>query len=84
MIAIQPFNKDAFRARIRKFDDAKLIEYGKACHWTCPYPDRDESDRQARRNGAIQLRLCREEWRQRHPKPTQTSGTVSSKPSPPP
>jgi hypothetical protein len=68
-IGLRPFNEDEFRQRIPKFTDEKPIEYGHACKWTCPYPDRDDGDRQARGNMAIHLRLCREEWRYALPTP---------------
>jgi hypothetical protein len=83
MIGLRQFNEDEFRNRIQKFDDAKLIEYGKACHWTCPYPDRDDGDRQARSNMAIQLRLCRDEWRRPYPKVTHVSETFAEPSSEP-
>jgi hypothetical protein len=83
MISLQPFNEDEFRQRVQKFTDDKLIEYGGACKWDCPYPDRDDGDRQARSNMAIQLRLCRDEWRRRHPKATHVSETFSEPSSEP-
>jgi hypothetical protein len=69
MISLQAFNEDEVRLRVQNLTDEKLIEYGKAGKWNCPYPDRDDGDRQVRNNMAFQLRLCREEWRRRYPRP---------------
>src|SRR5450432_2065717 len=71
IIRLQAFDEDEFRQRIQKLTDEKLIEYGRACKWDCPYPDRDDGDLQARSNLATQLRLCWERMAQTLPSPTQ-------------
>jgi hypothetical protein len=37
MISLQAFNEDEVRLRVQNLTDEKLIEYGKAGKWNCPY-----------------------------------------------
>jgi hypothetical protein len=54
---------EAFRARLRRMSDAKLLEYGKAGAFLC----RPEQWGKPRELFVIRLREMRAEWRRRHP-----------------
>jgi len=60
------FNVDELRAQLRKMDDVKLCEFGKAArHMTAPRANLDQAPLQ---DYVIQLQEATAEWRRRHPK----------------
>jgi len=65
-VGFDKFDVEKEREKLRKLSDAELIREGKAARFMCSpatnfgKPPRDEF--------VIGLRLCKEEWRRRHPK----------------
>ena len=57
---------EAFRERLRKMTDAKLLRFGRGNRYMCsPYANLGKSPLEP---FVIQLREARAEWRRRHPK----------------
>ena len=65
-VGFDKFDEEKERERLRKLSNEELIREGKAARYLCSpatkfrKPPRDEF--------VIELRLCQEEWRRRHPK----------------
>ena len=69
MIAETKFTVEDFKKRIEKLTDAELLRYGKAARYMAD--PRNSADKRTVRDVYVtQLQLCREEWRNRHPKST--------------
>jgi hypothetical protein len=65
-VGFKELNEDEERARLRKLGDAELIREGKAARSLCD--PKENFGKPPRDVWVIGLRLCKEEWRRRHPK----------------
>jgi hypothetical protein len=65
-VGFKEFNEDEERARLAKLSDEELIREGKAARSLSD--PKQNWGRPPREIWAIGLRLCKEEWRRRHPK----------------
>ena len=64
-VGFDKFDEDKEREKLRKLSDAELIREGKAARYMCsPATNFRKSPRDVY---VIGLRLCKEEWRRRHP-----------------
>jgi len=65
-VGFDKFDEDKEREKLRKLSDAELIREGKAARYMCsPATNFGKPPRDVY---VIALRLCKEEWRRRHPK----------------
>jgi hypothetical protein len=65
---LERFNADQFRRQLMNYTDAELIKLGRSCssaasRWLDPMTQQLE---------ASKYELCRQEWRRRHPRGSQT------------
>jgi hypothetical protein len=66
MIAETPFAVEDFRKRLQAMSEEQLLRYGKATAYMAD-PKYSADGRTVESVFKIQLQLCREEWRRRHP-----------------
>jgi hypothetical protein len=67
-VALEPFDKEKERERLRKMTDEELIREGQAARYMCaPSTNFGKPPREVY---VTALRLAKEEWRRRHPKPS--------------
>jgi hypothetical protein len=66
-IGFKELNEDEERARPAKLSDEELIREGKAARSLCD--PKGNFGKAPRDLWVFGLRLCKEEWRRRHPKP---------------
>ena len=66
-VGFDEFDKEKERARLRKLSDEELIREGKAARSLCN--PKENFGKPPRDVWIIGLRLCKEEYRRRHPKP---------------
>jgi hypothetical protein len=65
-VSFREFNEEEERARLRKMSDEELIREGRAARYMCaPSTNFGKPPREVY---VIALRLCKEEYRRRHPK----------------
>jgi hypothetical protein len=65
-VAFEAFDEEKERERLRKMSDEELIREGKAARYMCaPSTNFGKPPREVY---VIALRLCKEEYRRRHPK----------------
>ena len=70
-VAFEPFDEEKERARLCKMSDEELIREGKAARYMCaPATNFGKPPRDVY---VIALRLCKEEYRRRHPKQSAAS-----------
>ena len=65
-VQILPSSAEEFRARLRKWSDEKLIEYGAAARYMVT-PEANLG-KPPSADSVMQLEECIAEWRRRHPK----------------
>jgi hypothetical protein len=66
-VGLEDFDEDKERNRLAKLSDEELIREGKAARNLCnPAGNFGKPPRDV---WVIGLRLCKEEWRRRHPRP---------------
>lgn len=66
-VGLDEFDEEKERARLRKLSYAELIREGKAARFLCN--PKENFGKPPRDVWVIGLRLCKEEYRRRHPKP---------------
>jgi hypothetical protein len=66
-VGFDDFDEEKERGRLRKLSDEELIREGKAARSLCD--PRGRNGKPPRDVFVIGLRLCKEEWRRRHPYP---------------
>jgi len=67
-VALEDFDEEKERAHLRKLSDEELIREGQAARYMCsPTANFGKPPREVY---VIALRIAKEEWRRRHPKPT--------------
>jgi hypothetical protein len=65
-VGFDKFDEEKEREKLRKLSDAELVREGKAARYMCsPATNFGKPPRDVY---VIALRLCKEEWRRRHPK----------------
>jgi hypothetical protein len=70
MIGFTRFDPEAFRRQLMKYSDLELIKMGRSCapaEWLI-------ADPMTKAEYAEKYKLCRAEWRRRHPKASTTEG----------
>jgi hypothetical protein len=70
-IGFDKFDVEKEREKLRKLSDAELIREGKAARYMCS--PTTTFRRPPLEEFVIELRLCQEEWRRRHPRMNVTS-----------